>query len=156
MAEILEKQICEACGADIRPKALFCFNCGSQVASDEEVQAEEANSKKISDAWFKEEIAPTPTQPAITEVAGKTAKKKTVAVEEKAKTDGKGKIAETSSSTKLRSAASLRDKSKSPEKKRVEVVWEEPSSAPNIWFLIVSLILVGFAVFILYAMLYIR
>ncbi|MBX7171917.1 MAG: zinc ribbon domain-containing protein [Pyrinomonadaceae bacterium] len=154
MAEILEKQTCKACGAEIRPKALFCYNCGLQVGSDEEVEAENARQKKISDAWFKEEIAPTP-KPAKS--PAKVQKTK-VATEEKKETveNGKKSEAATAGSIKLKSAASMRDKSKMAEKKQVEVVWEEPSTAPNVWFLIVSLILIGFAVFVLFAMLYIR
>jgi predicted amidophosphoribosyltransferase len=34
MAEILvEKQICASCGANVRPGALFCYNCGGAVSS---------------------------------------------------------------------------------------------------------------------------
>ena len=152
MAEILEKQVCESCGVDIRPKALFCYNCGSQVASDEAVQAEIEHEKKISNAWFKEELTETP---AVT--IASTVKPK-VAVEEKVKPEENGKKTElpTDNSIKLKSAASLRDRSKLGGKKTVEIEWDEPKSAPNIWFLIVALILAAFAGFILFAMLYIR
>ena len=154
MAEILEKQTCKACSAEIRPKALFCYNCGSQVGSDEDVEAENVRQKKISDAWFKEEIAPTPKPVKRSSTVQKTK----VATEEKKETGENGKKAETSTpgSIKLKSAASMRDKSKIAERKQVEVVWEAPSTAPNVWFLVVSLVLIGFAVFILFAMLYIR
>lgn len=57
---------------------------------------------------------------------------------------------------KLKSAASIRQKSKLAEKKRVEVVWAPPEGAPNIWFVAVALVLSIFAVGIFVVMLYIR
>src|SRR5215207_9967163 len=35
MAKILvERNICDACGADVRPDSLFCYNCGGAVSED--------------------------------------------------------------------------------------------------------------------------
>ena len=146
MVEKLEIQVCEACGVDVRPKALFCYNCGSQVASDEEVQAESANENQVSDVWFKEEIASVAPKPVVED---KPVKAKSVATKKSVEPKVEPAI-------KLKTAASLREKSKLNQKKTVEVVWEEPQSAPNVWFLMVSIILIAFAVFILFAMLYIR
>lgn len=168
MAEkILENRVCENCGAEVRPNALFCYNCGSQVASDEEVEAENQNAKKISDAWFKESIAPAVAGDVQTLTKKKT---KTVAEKEEAAAIPKppvslndkettGKVLskpETAKSEPLKTAASLRNKQKLPEKKRVEVKWESHENAPNVWFLVVALLLTIFAVSILFAMLYIR
>ena len=58
--------------------------------------------------------------------------------------------------TKLKTAASLRQKPRAQEIKKVEVVWEASENAPNLWFIIVSVILVLFAAGVLLAMLYIR
>ena len=59
--------------------------------------------------------------------------------------------------TKLKSAAALRKSGRvAPQKKTVEVVWEEPENAPNGWFLVAAFVLALFAVGILLAMLYIR
>lgn len=63
---------------------------------------------------------------------------------------------ETAAQNKLKSAASIRQKSKLAEKKRVEVVWAPPQGAPNIWFVAVAIVLTMFAVGILAIMLYIR
>ncbi len=164
MGEKLEKQICESCGADVRLNALFCFNCGSQVASDEAVEAENINDKSVSDAWFKEEIAVVPQD---TKSVATSNKKTKVVVKEKTKTLEKIITTETTengqvekiapeNSIKLKSAANLRDKSKLGGKKTVEIEWTEPRSAPNIWFLLVSLILAGVAAFTLFAMIYLR
>ena len=160
MGEKLEKQICESCGADVRLNALFCFNCGSQVGTDEAVEAENTEGKTVSDDWFKEELAAVPKETKRTA----TTKKTKVAVKEKTKTSEKIKTPEKAkseiiapeNSIKLKSAASLRDKSKLGGKKTVEIEWTEPHSAPNIWFLIVSLILAGLAASALFAMIYLR
>lgn len=57
---------------------------------------------------------------------------------------------------KLTSAASLRNKRETALKKTVEVVWEEPDSAPNPWFLVVALLLTIFAAGVFVVMLYVR
>jgi len=163
MAETLEKQICQACGVDIRPKALFCFNCGSQVASDEDVEIENQNQKKISNAWFKEEITenkvvektpavtkPKKSEPVIEKPSGFKPKLTGKAGPEKKSPEKIDSVSE------LKTAASIRNRTKLENRPSVEVVWDEPKSAPNIWFLLVSLILAGFAVFVLFAMLTLR
>lgn len=160
MAEKLVKNsVCEKCGAEVRLNALFCYNCGGQVASDEEVAAETQNGIKISDAWFKETIAEG--QLAQTTV---TEKRTTTAVAEKEDIQAIPKPTEsltndTFTRTKnepLKTAASLRNKQRPTQKKKVEVKWESHENAPNFWFLTVAIILVAFAIFILFAMLYIR
>ena len=62
----------------------------------------------------------------------------------------------TARDTTLTSAASLRQKKDSALNKPVEVVWEEPDSAPNPWFLAVALLLTIFAVGAFVIMLRIR
>jgi len=161
MAEkIVENQFCRACGADVRPNALFCYHCGSQVASDDEVAAEAQNGSKVSSAWYQDSIAEmkvTEKNKAAAAKANSAAKKKsarepaaipfkqeTTAVIEKTPTDG------------LKTAASIRKKPNPFLKKKVEVSWEAYDNAPNFWFLLVSIVLTVFAVLILVAMLYIR
>lgn len=61
-----------------------------------------------------------------------------------------------SNDAKLTSAASLRKKKDSASSKTVEVVWEEPDSAPNPWFLVVAFLLTIFAAGVFAVMLYIR
>lgn len=56
----------------------------------------------------------------------------------------------------LTSAASLRKKKNQAAVKTVEVVWDEPDSAPNSWFIVVALLLTLFAVGVFVVMLYIR
>ncbi len=128
MVEKLENQVCQACGVDVRSKALFCYNCGLQVASDEMV----AESEKA------QEITQTGPKTAVTSKLDKIKVAKPIITDKSIETTLK-------KPAKLRTAGALRDKSKLTPKKKVEVVWEEPHNAPNIWFLLVSLILVLFA-----------
>ena len=55
MAEAVAKEeICDSCGAEIRPDSLFCYSCGGSL----EVElAEEMEKKGASDAWLREDIA---------------------------------------------------------------------------------------------------
>lgn len=57
---------------------------------------------------------------------------------------------------KMKSAASLKKSAKSAEVKQVKVVWEEQDDSPNLWFLIVTILLTLFALGVLMAMLRFR
>ena len=57
---------------------------------------------------------------------------------------------------KLKSAANLRRRTKSFQKKPVEVVWEEPENAPNKWFPLVAIVLILFVVAIFYLAMYLK
>lgn len=159
MAEVLNKDICEKCGAAVRPNAFFCFNCGSQVVSDEIIAAEEEN-ENVSSAWFKESITDKKTEPALTQKITDKSGVELTPLAVKDKPISKPTISlsnENDESKSLKTAASIRKKTKptSPYKK-VEVTWEEPQSAPNVWFLVVGFILLLFAVSLVFAMLYIK
>jgi len=155
MAEnLVENQICSACGAPVRPQALFCYNCGSSVApeienappgdaagevwSDEIADENRAETNLLTDV--SDSQAPPIEKPTDTLIENKSEKKSPPQAE-----------------TKLKSAAALRRSGRvAPQKKTVEVIWEEPENAPNVWFLLVAFVLALFAVGILLAMLYIR
>jgi hypothetical protein len=152
MAEnVLEKPICSACGADVRPQALFCYNCGSSVAP--EIKAE-TNHENNADG-----------------LAAKTGLPETFDKPIEMPTDaliGKGKPENNSAAAtavqdraNLKSAAALRrEKAKinQSSRKKIEVVWEEPGDgeAPNIWFILAALVLTLISVGILVAVLYIK
>jgi cobalamin biosynthesis Mg chelatase CobN len=180
MADIfLKDELCDNCGAEKRLNAVFCYNCGSQVGEDEFAEAESS----VSNAWFKDSITDVKATEAsivVPEILPKKAPAKVkvketnklkeaikvelekTAVEEKKSADSKitdSKIIDKTKKEdlpKLETAATLRQKSKYAPKKTVEVVWEAPKSTPNVWFLIVSIILASLAVAALFAMLYIR
>lgn len=155
MAETLVKEkICNACGVEVRPQAMFCYNCGSAVAPDVPL---DGNNKKVGNAWFrddptgeksKENINKTgslkdePVEPVIDE-RNETAN--IVETEDDAEIVAEDK-AEKRDLSKMDSAAKLRSRGKSVQKKRVEIVWEEHDNAPNGWFIFFAVILVILAV----------
>lgn len=165
MAEVLLKnQICGKCGAEVRLNAFFCYNCGSQVVSDEVIAAEET-SEEVSNAWFKETITETKIEPKKEKkIVDKSGVELTpLAIDQPIakpsidfKADPIEKTPENKETKPLKTAASIKEKPKSFTRKKVEVTWEEPRSAPNVWFLIVSLIFLLFAAGLVAAMLYIR
>lgn len=146
MAETLVKEkVCGACGADVRPQALFCYNCGSAVAPDAPL-IENNNNKKASNAWFKDEIVAEDRQDL--EFQDDDREDKLIADGEEIEvretlereTDEEEK-AEKRDLSELESAANLRRRGKSVQKKRVEIVWEEHDNAPNGWFIFIAVIL---------------
>lgn len=162
MAEklVLEKQVCADCGADVRPQALFCYNCGAAVAS--EISSGNNDNSNVSDAWFRGDLAEgakttnlndaeLPIQKPLDEPFEKPS-------EELPEPTAKVKIPPPVPSEKLKTAASMRQKSrvKTIRKKSVEVVWEQPDSASNIWFIIAVVIITLIAVGTLLAMLWIK
>jgi len=150
MAEnLVENRVCSACGAPVRPQALFCYNCGSAVAPEIEAEDEARLYDELADDHQAEPKAGTNRdeshaapieKPFDTLVENKTGEKSPAQAE-----------------TKLKSAAALRRSGRiQPQKKTVEVIWEEPENAPNVWFLVAAFVLALAAVGILLAMLYIR
>ena len=134
MATSVENKICKNCGTEIRLNAMFCYHCGGSVAPEVE--------KSVSDAWFRENInegknGDNSAPVAVT--ADKPIPKPTL-VEE----------------PKLKSAASMRRKSKNPTPKRVEIIWEEHQNAPNGWFILAAILLTSLAAGILYLALRLR
>lgn len=156
---IVKKEICDACGAEVRPGSLFCYNCGGAV-SEEGQEYARTHTGKISDAWMKADLAENnnlkTTKLNAETVAEKPIEKPTVSellekIEEKPAE--KPSIQE---EAKLKSAANLRRKAKSFQRKTVEVVWEEPENAPNKWFPIVAIALILFVIFIFYLAMYLK
>lgn len=161
MAEkLLETQVCENCGANVRQNAAFCYNCGSQVVPDDMVDA--VNSGQVSNAWFKESITEKKNEPVKEQkIPEKKAVELTPLAISDASTSAVGnkpveKEIEKKADKPLKTAASMREKPKFTPKRQVEVTWEEPKSAPNIWFLIVAFILLVFAGSLVFIMLYIK
>ncbi len=131
MAETLVKnKVCSACGVDVRQGSLFCYNCGSSVTADSAASEKIAEKTITENILFPDDIADD--------------KKLTVVKEDKTGTQNNGKIT-AGEKPKLKSAASMRRKPKTIQRKRVEVVWEEPESASNFWFILVALLLTLFA-----------
>jgi hypothetical protein len=157
MAETLvENRVCNACGADVRPGSLFCYNCGKSVVPEplSEDNHKKDNIVKIrpledisvdgerQDKLKQEEIEKIEVEKSA-ESLNETFTKKPVRTE----------VLEP---VKLKSAANLRRKSKVLPKKKVEIVWEKQENTPNLWFIIVALILTIFAVVIILLAMYIR
>jgi hypothetical protein len=158
MAETtVENQICQICGADVRPGALFCYSCGKAVMQPEKAGKTETTEGGVrTDHWFgddKEEDEKkfaSHTGPIV-----KPNDKPFVSTNEKpAETNNNKPSAEEKS--KLKPAVPNRQKSGVQPKNVVEVVWEKPENAPNLWFILVGIALGIFAVGILWAMLYLR
>jgi hypothetical protein len=172
MAEkVLENRVCKACGADVRPQALFCYNCGASVAPD--VGESNGASGAASSSWRSAggETFNENNREIETKAKKKKSKRETLRPIEKPTVALEGNFsspspppavaADADEQTKLKTAAALRKSVKaSPaatKKKTIEVVWEEPdSNAPNIWFIVAALVLTLFAAGILFAALYLK
>lgn len=146
MAEtVVENQICNACGADVRLNALFCYNCGGSVAP--EIVVEETDEKdKISDVWLREKIAENGNK--------QVELKESLTVEQIA--DEPIPKPDIQEEAELNSAAATQRKSATFQKKTVEVVWQEHENAPNGLFIVVALILTLFAAGILFLAMYLK
>lgn len=132
----VQNKICAACGAEIRPNALFCYACGGAVA--EEKQDEVLTNEKAAPVVV--ETVETVETTAVSEIVETKEIEKPIVADE----------------TKLKSAAAMRRKSKSFQNKRVEVVWEEHENAPNLWFMAVAFFLAIVSGVILFLAFYLR
>jgi len=153
MAETLvENQVCNACGADIRKAALFCYNCGGSVAPEVVVTEEDKNDDG-KQFLYRESITENGKNVNQTKLKNKLENESAFV----------GKISENrisepniQSESNLESAAALRKKPKNFQRKKVEVVWEEHENAPNVWFILVAVVLTIFVAVVLYLALYLR
>ena len=170
---LVDKKICDTCGADVRPGSGFCYNCGSAVATENELPKTEANIdvKEVSDAWRQSDLAEN-SDFKTSNIDLKTTKLKKEEVIEtidlkpigKPSDEELNKTIESPAPTKpslqeeakLKSAANMRRKAKSFQRKTVEVVWEEPENAPNKWFPIVAIVLILLVVGIFYLAMYLK
>ncbi len=148
MAEMLvENQVCDACGADVRKGALFCYNCGGEVAS-EIVVAKNDKIETIDNTRFQENISKengTEYKPSKVKTKQEV---RDISVEEPlAKPIEKTSLNE---EAKLKSAATMRRKSKIIQPKKVEIIWEEHENTSNVWFVLVAVFLTVFAAVILF------
>ncbi len=153
MAEtIVENQICNACGADVRTDALFCYNCGGAVAT-EPVAGDDDKKGKVSDVWLRENIVENGKNDSIPDKQKNDSEDSVTSESIFEKPDKKPDM---QTEAKLKSAASLRKKSATYQKKQIEVVWEEYENAPNGWFIAVALILTLFAIGVLFLAIYLK
>lgn len=133
MAETrVKNRFCRDCGVDVRPHALFCYNCGSSVApkaTPPKNKNKEISGDNLFDADIDSDKASASLKTEILETAEKN-----------------GNEENNREKPRLESAASLRRKPKTIQKKRIEIVWEEPDHAPNLWFILVALLLTLFAI----------
>jgi hypothetical protein len=148
MAEtITENQVCNACGADVRESALFCYYCGGNLASEIAV----AKNDKV------EAVVDVQSQESNSDGNGNNSRQSSVETKQEirdifneipiAKPIEKSNF---NKETKLESAAAIRKKTKSIQPKKVEVIWEEHENAPNVWFILVAIFLTVVAAVILF------
>lgn len=144
---LVENQVCDACGADVRKGALFCYNCGGEVAS-EIVVAKNDKIETVDNTRFQENISKengTEYKPSKVKTKQEV---RDISVEEPlAKPIEKTSLNE---EAKLKSAATMRRKSKIIQPKKVEIIWEEHENTSNVWFILVAVFLTIFAAVILF------
>lgn len=124
----VEKSVCEACGAEVRDESQFCYNCGASVA------------KKTAEGSPAGSVLEEPH--------------KSIAANE----NGSGRAESESTAfekPELQTAAGLRKRPKSFQRKRIEAVWE-PRTAPNALFITAVIGLTAITLFLLVAALYLR
>lgn len=135
-SESVENRECSKCGELVRPRALFCYKCGENVAEESSVKVRRKEESDVSDIWFKESIVKENDEDL------KKASEEAVsdAFEKKETTKA------TKKDTKLKSAATMRDKAKTVKKQKVEMVWDTPDNPSSVGFFIVSFILIALVV----------
>lgn len=143
MAETtVENRVCNACGADMRPNTLFCYNCGESLAP--KILSDAKDEEKVSDVWFRENISE--------EKNGGNLKENKAVVEATDRPIPKPTLSE---EPPLKSAAAMRRQSKAYQPKRVEIIWEE-YDAPNGWFILAAMLITLFVVGILFLAIYLK
>ena len=129
---VAESLICNVCDTKIRDGSVFCYNCGETV-SDTQVEEDvvpEINDSPVSASELKEAAIDNDMRVAFEEADEIERDAEELSVV-KAKPD------------KLRSAASLRKRTKAYKRRPAEFVWDKRSS-PSPAFIVVTLVLTIF------------
>lgn len=146
-SESVENRECSKCGELVRPRALFCYKCGENVAEESSVKVRRKESNDVSDVWFKDSIVAETEKPKKVERKSKRLKKEVaLAAEAVISEEPLESFEQKSSESKLKSAAMMRDKAKTVKKQKVEMVWDTPDNPSSIGFFIVSFILTALVI----------
>jgi hypothetical protein len=142
----VENKICNACSAEVRPQALFCYYCGGAITAEKSPSSDNGSSTSVN------------SQKLDGETIIKLADEKQNIGEEihvRKKSENLEKQ-DLQDKTRLKSAATLRRKSKTLQPKTVEVIWEEHENAPNVWFISAAVALTILSVAILFLAMYFK
>ncbi len=140
VGKTIENQTCADCGTEIRAAAMFCYHCGHAI---EEVKKPEPQVlKKISKS--SKRSSPLNVRNQVGVQTDETNLESDLFESNDSTSNGKGEI-------DLPTAASVRNRSRKPESKKIEIFWEEHENAPNVWFIVVALVFAVFtiAIFVL-------
>jgi hypothetical protein len=138
---------------------LFCYKCGASIVSNPSAKVKKGGRKKtselieqalkkeeISNVWFQDKIVEkSPDDQINTELVEERIEAEFV--EEKVEIKEEVSVLSTPNireKAKLESAASMRQKAKTIQKNRIEVVWEK-SETSNIWFIFGTVLFAAFA-----------
>ncbi len=159
-----ENDLCTACGVDIRPEALYCYHCGAIVETASTPPVPRPNTTAVSSVWFEEELVSKDPESRDEERA---APAQVIDITDRIPKPDSDLLAGTENAEQLKirvkqktrvrrkpqltSAAALHRKSSSDRKMEIEVVWQERERSPNIWFIVMSLLvtLLVFGLFLL-------
>jgi hypothetical protein len=164
MAETLvENRICSACGAEVRRGALFCYNCGGAVAPEMPATAEKTEINQpptidvFRDALVEEKLVAEKPVTENPEPSEQVLAERAETAEAAAPLDAPVDKPDVVEEAKLKSAASLRRKPKTVQKRKVEeVVWTGHENAPNAWFIFVAVVLTLLALGIFWLAMYLK
>ena len=169
---LVTKPICSKCGEEARPQAAYCFACGGKV-----INPGDSIEHEVSSEWFKGEIVvpsesaegtaavealevaeeslePVPEEPVPEEAAeAEEPQEEETKVRVKRREREKEPVGQASP---MKTAADLRNRPKPLKARRVEIVWEEPESSPNVLFIVSGLILVLVALAAFFLAIYLK
>lgn len=159
----MEKTVCVSCGTEVREGSSFCYSCGELISgkptkAKKRSRKASKNGRPVKETNRLDAEGPEQAIEQEEQLVEQPVEILTypIPVEEPVIED-KTVLAESvvEDSAKLRSAASMRRRTRTFERKPVEVMWVEREK-PNLTFIIVSLLIVGFAAGLLVFALYLK
>lgn len=149
---VIENEICPNCGTELPAIAEFCYHCGNPTRAE---TASNSETQEVSDVWLRGDIAgdSNTDNNKPEDVSGRNIE--TAVRDNELEKDLEG-FQEKSEKSELKTAASLRVKSNQPRTKKVEIKWEESGDAPNIRFVVGTVILAIITLLIFVLAMYLR
>ncbi len=136
---VIQNSVCSACGADVRPGTLYCYNCGEAIAVVKDSEYQRIETEKVTEADAR--VGSDNGSGAKISEAPVTAATAKPTMEE---------------NRPLKSAAAIRRRARAFERKPIEIVWEERENGANVVFVIVTVLLLLFAIAVVVSAVFIK
>lgn len=154
MSEAVKKiEICSKCGADIREKSLFCYGCGTDLSVTDVVK--DADPGSIDSVSLEQEMPSQQEMEKMFDPMVEPIPKPKIDIGVKEVTSEKSPSKRKTGTEKMKTAASIRQRSETKEPVQKIYTWQENNES-TVYFILGAIIFIITGISLVFLGLYIR